>query len=213
VLASEPKPSRKVSNTVAPNLTKKSVKEASAILPELAKAKQAKDTAILLGGQVRAAADADIIWKHYVPKVAQHQLTLARVLHRVGEKAARTLVAAVATTPVMQASAVDQDFVGHDDTMNKLQRALWCGGSTTATGLHRYTNMMVAHRIIGSLEWAAELKLQRIKTWRRLTQHLKEDSWPEEVALASLDKAKKETDKHGEIHDRYLKAVHNSLQE
>jgi hypothetical protein len=138
-------------------------------------------------------------------------LSLARILHQVGQVAATEFSRAVVIVPLMNAAAVDTDFVGLDDTMDKLQRSLWCGGSTSATGLHRSTSNLVSHRIIGELQWSRRLELQRVRVWRRLLNHLKRGSWPREVANTCLQNAEADLARNAKIQDPYMAAIHDTL--
>lgn len=185
--------------------------DAAVILPGQDVATVSEKSAVLLGGHIRAKTDADVIWAQYVPRVARHQLSLARILHQVGSSAAADFARAVVVVPVMSAAAVDTDFVGRDDIMDKMQRALWCGGSTSATGLHRSASNMVSHRIIGELQWSRRLELQRARAWRRMLNHLKPGSWPEEVAHFCLAQARDDLRMRGRIMDPFVRAIHATL--
>ena len=186
-------------------------KDAAVLLPGLDVATDAEPAAILLGGQLTTRADEDALWSHYVQKVARHQMSLGRILHQEGDGVAREFVRAVVTTPLMAAAAVDTDFVQHGETMDRLQRALWCGGNTSATGLHRSTNNLVSHRIIGELQWSSKLELQRVKAWRRLCHHLKRGSWPGEVANSCQEEAERDLEKGGAIKDDYMRELHSTM--
>jgi len=133
-------------------------KDATIQLPGHPKTTQSEPSAILLGCQLRTSSSDEQVWKHYVKHVVPHQLTLQRVLHQVGHSAALEFVRAVVQGPLLNAAASDVDTMLHPHVMDKLQRALWCGGDTTALGISRYANSMVVHRILGSLQWSRELQ-------------------------------------------------------
>ncbi len=115
-------------------------KDASVQLPGHAKITLSESSATLLGCQLRTAPSEDHVWKHYTKHVVPHQLTVQRVLHQVGCDAALEYERAVVKNPLLQAAAADMDAMSYPKCIDKLQRALWCGGDTTALGVSGYAN-------------------------------------------------------------------------
>ena len=184
-------------------------------LPDVNEPTTAVPTVKLLGGQLRSTQNKGdlptLLWKSYVPKVAAQQLTLGRIMHQLGHAAALEYARATSQTAVITAAAVDYDFLQHVGILDRLQRALWCGGLGTATGLHRTTSSMVAHRIIGQLQWSRRVEVGRVKAWVRLLHHLKKDSWPTRVANACHDKAVEELGQGKVPLDPYVRTIHRTL--
>ena len=166
---------------------------------------------ILLGSILCGTDDTAALWAHHAPKVCQHQISLGKIWTQAGYEECCLYVAACVLNPLLTDAAANTSTLDHSGVFDRLQRALWCGGDPSVIGIKRTSNMQVTHRIIGQLTWGRELRVQRALLWRRLTSHLRQGSWPMEVARTIQCKSDQETSYDEAISNSFVAAVHKDL--
>ena len=120
-------------------------------------------------------------------------------------------VAACVLSPLMTDAAANTSTLENGALFDKLQQALWCDGDPSALNVKCTSDAMVTHCIIGQFTWHRELRIQRDVLWRRLTAHLRHESWPMEVARTIREEAEHEALHSQQISNCFVAAVHKDL--